>query len=193
MKPINARRVLRADIALYAALLVTCLHVPALAQVNANRSTSTVARVRIPILIARIRTARTRVEQYVVDLKRIFKNDEATLNEAKKLYDDAFSKYDGWVAATKAAIREGSAKKLNEDTEYVSRAEAAVKAGDAFVNYAIEKTQARRGGLLSAIGPLAEVGIKFWNEWKKGSRERRAQDADYFEKETQWRPWAKIE
>jgi hypothetical protein len=159
-----------------------------------------------PITVAKMRTARTRVEAYVKDVqKRCTKDhhgtqDQRTANSlsdevcdaAKTKYDDAFANYDGWVTALKTAIVVGKERKINEDQDYKDIAKKAGDTGDAFVNYVIENTRSRRGGFLAILGPLADVGIKIWKEIKDKQTAQRNALGKIVEEEGRWRSWDDI-
>jgi hypothetical protein len=166
----------------------------ALAQVESPKSKPTVtAGPGESTSIARIRSARTRVEAYVQKVKSYEQPADETYQQAQELYIEAYGAYDGWLAALKSAIVEGKAKKLPNDGEYKKLSDAAEQASSKFIDYAakLPPKQPKRNAI-AILSALGDLGIKLWSTYQTSATDRRKVAAEYIEKETKWRDWDSI-
>jgi hypothetical protein len=146
----------------------------------------------VPVSISRIRTARTRVEAYVVAVKSKFKPADAEYSKLKNEYVEAYSKYDGWTSALKVAIASGASKQLQKDAGYQTIAKEASAAAEKFVNDAIALTQTNRGGPIDVLSSFAGLGIDIWSKYSKAKSEQLKANAEYVAQEIKWRDWDAI-
>jgi hypothetical protein len=204
-------------------LLTTSFALSALPQEPSQPATPTTPDIPTPAAISQIRAARTRVESYAKLLKERHKKAATEFEAAKKAnqpdsealkkadakfqeegkildgardrYIEAYSAYDGWLAALKAGIVDGKSKALAKDQAYKDEAAKATKAATEFVEYAKPKLIAsQRGtrGFMTAIASLGKLGLDIWQQYLKGKEERAKSYAEYVGTQIQWREWDKI-
>ena len=135
--------------------------------------------------------AREQVTDHALDIKNKFKETDPEWREARDLYRKAFAEFNAYIAAVKAAIRRGKTDDLAKDPAFKKTAADASNAAKAFVDYADSKA----GGSARALflfGALFNQGINVLNAYKSGQAERRAQEAEEFEKDVRWPRWEEI-
>ncbi len=128
------------------------------------------------------------VRGYVTDVKEKYKPATPEYAEAKKKYRVALSKYNGWAASVKRAIRLGKTRNLQNDPSYKAAATQATAAAKSFVDYAESKTGAAKGGF-GILGELIDAGIKIWNAVKDRKALERKNDAQAFYEDVKWDQW----
>jgi hypothetical protein len=134
---------------------------------------------------------REQVTDRVVDLKKKFKESDPEWREARDKYRKAYAEFTAYIATMKAAIRKGKTEDLAKNASYKKAAEDASGAANAFIKYADSKTTGTTRGFF-LIGPLFAQGLSIFNAYKDAQAERRAQEADAFEREVRWRRWEEI-
>jgi len=141
-------------------------------------------------ITAQIVKARDSTAEYVVMAKKSLTNP-SDLQQAQKLYIDAYADYDAWVAYVKTALQDGKAKNLNKDAEYQKVSSEAATAGNKFTAFVDSKTGEPKAvsALLSSLGAL---GLQLWNGIKDRQQNDRATAATSFEQTTKWSPWEAI-
>ena len=135
--------------------------------------------------------AREQVTDHVLDIKNKFKESHPEWREARDRYRKAFAEFNAYIATVKAAIRKGKTDDLGKDPTFKKAATDASNAAKAFIDYADSKA----GGQARAIflvGALFNQGINILNAYKSGQAERRAQEAEEFEKDVKWPRWEEI-
>jgi hypothetical protein len=135
--------------------------------------------------------AREQVADHVLDIKHKFKESDREWLQARDLYRKAFAEYNAYIATVKAAIRKGKADDLAKDPAYKKAAADASSAAKAFMDYADSKT-AGTARAIFLVGMLFNQGINILNAYKTMQAERRAQDAEEFEKDVKWLRWEEI-
>jgi hypothetical protein len=145
---------------------------------------------RIPE-VGEIVTAREQVRGYVLDIKEKYKPSDKEYKEARRLFREAASEYEGWIADLKLAIVGGTARDLRKDEQYKQKSERAGRASKAFVDYAQGVTAESKGVLVFASA-VADIGIKIWNAKKDRRARERASFAEAFAKEVKWERWEDI-
>jgi hypothetical protein len=128
------------------------------------------------------------VKGYVTDVKDKYKPTTPEYAEGRKQYRVALSKYNGWAASVKRAIRLGKTKNLQNDAAYKAAATQATAAAKSFVAYAESKTGGSKGGF-GILGGLIEAGIKIWNAVKDRKALERNNDAEAFYEDVKWDQW----
>ena len=76
------------------------------------------------------------VRGYATDVKGKYKPTTPEYAEAKRKYRLAMSKYNGWAASVKRAIRLGKTRNLQNDASYKAAATQATAAAKSFIDYA---------------------------------------------------------
>jgi hypothetical protein len=135
--------------------------------------------------------AREQVTDHVLDIKGRFKESDAEYRTARELYRTAFAEFNAYIATVKAAIRRGKTDDLAKDPTYKKAAADASNAAKAFIDYADSKTGGQARALF-LLGALFNQGINVLNAYKTGQAERRAQEAEEFEKDVKWPRWEEI-
>jgi hypothetical protein len=128
------------------------------------------------------------VKGYVTDVKEKYQPEAPEYIEARKRYRTAISKYNGWAASVKGAIRKGKVKNIQKDASYKKAADDAAAAAKSFTDY-VESKQGAPKGAFAVLGSLADVGIKVWNAYKDRKAKDRAADADAFYEDVKWDQW----
>jgi hypothetical protein len=136
-------------------------------------------------------TARRQLMNYVLDIKEKYKPADKEYQEARKLFREVQSEYEGWLTVLVLAIHQGKARDLRKDNEYKQKAERAGKASKAFVDYAQSVTTASKS-VFAFLTALTDSGIKIWNAIKDRQARERAEFAEVFEKKVKWEPWENI-
>lgn len=132
------------------------------------------------------------VQGYVLDIKDKFKDTSAPeYVEARKRYRSALGNYNGWVAAVKAAIRNGKKKDLLNDPAYKKLGDDASKSLKNYIDYVESKTQQSKGVMVIVTG-IIDIGFKIWNGYKDRTAKDRQAEADAFEKDAKWKQWEEI-
>jgi len=151
--------------------------------------------------LAEIVEARDRCAEYAGIAKRELKGERQM--KARELYIEAYSDNSAWVASVKAAIREGTAKRLDTDKVYERVSSKAANASKEFAEYVKTQTAAGPGDGKSGVGfggapispvlilasPLADIGIKLWKAHREKVTTERTAAADGFAKDAAWKPW----
>jgi len=135
--------------------------------------------------------AREQVTDRVLDIKRKFKESDPEWREARDRYRKAYAEFNAYIATVKAAIRKGKAEDLAKNTAYKKSSEEASSAAKAFIDYAESKTNGPTRGFF-LMGPLFAQGLNLFNAYKNAQAERRAQEADAFEKDVKWLRWEEV-
>jgi hypothetical protein len=142
--------------------------------------------------IAKIVEDRDRTAEYVLEIKRKYKPDDADYQQARDLYVTALAKHNAWIITLKTVIQKGKTKNLGSDEPYQKIAAEAEQATQAFVSYVQSRPKATvsRGG----IGPaaLASLGLNIWSGIRGKRQQARDEEADRFVRETQWSRWEEI-
>ena len=128
------------------------------------------------------------VRGYVTDVKEKYKSTTPEYAEARKKYRVALSKYNGWAASVKRAIRLGKTRNLQNDASYKSAATEATAAAKSFVDYAESKTGTAKGGF-GILSDLIDAGIRIWNAVKDRKVLERQNDAEAFYEDVKWDQW----
>ena len=128
------------------------------------------------------------VRGYVTDIKDKYKSTAPEYAEARKKYRVALSKYNGWAASVKRAIRLGKTRNLQNDASYKAAATQATAAAKSFIDYAESKTAGAKGGF-GILGELIDAGIKIWNAVKDRKALERQNDAEAFYEDVKWDQW----
>jgi len=140
---------------------------------------------------AKIVEARDYTSEFVSLAKASLAQRPADLEQARKLYATAYSKYNAWVAYVKTSIRQGNAKKLNKDSAYQAIADDASHSAVAFTTFVNSKTGEEKA-ISTILAGFADLGLKLWNGIKDRIDKDRVNAADAFEKDAQWQPWDKV-
>jgi hypothetical protein len=135
--------------------------------------------------------ARAQVTDHVLDIKHKFKESDQEWREARDLYRRAYAEYNAYIATVKAAIRKGKTNDLAKDASYKKSAADASNAAKAFMDYADSKTSGKPRAIF-LVSMLFNQGINILNAYKAGQAERRAQEAEDFEKDVKWLRWEEI-
>lgn len=131
------------------------------------------------------------VTGYVMTIKSKYQPDAPEYAEAMKRYQLAMSKYNGWAASVKMAIRQGKAKDIKKDASYRTAAAEADAAAKSFIDYA-ESKMGQPKGAFAAIGALADFGIKVWDAYRNRKAQERAAEAEAFYEDVKWDQWSLI-
>jgi hypothetical protein len=131
------------------------------------------------------------VTGYVADIKDKYDSKATEYGEAKKLYRVALSKYNGWAASVKGAIRQGKVKDLQKDNVYKASATQASAAAKAFIDYVDSKTGGSKGAF-AILGGLIDAGIKIWTAVKDRKAQERKANAEAFYEDVKWDQWEAI-
>jgi hypothetical protein len=134
---------------------------------------------------------RDQVMDRVVDIKKKFKESDTEFREARDRYRKAYAEYNAYIVMVKTAIRKGKTDNLAKNSSYKKTAESASNAARAFTQYADAKLGGPTRGFF-LIQALFAQGINIFNAYKDGQAERRAQEADTFEREVKWSRWEEI-
>jgi hypothetical protein len=157
--------------------------------------------------LAEIVETRDRCAEYAAIARRELKGDR--LVKARGLYIEAYSSNSAWVASVKAAIREGTAKRLDTDKIYERVSSKAAATSKEFTEYVKDQTAAGpattaglRGARAGTVGygapvpaalilatPLADIGIKLWKAHREKVAAERQVASDGFGKDAAWKPW----
>jgi len=136
--------------------------------------------------------AREQVTDHVLDIKHRFKESDLEWREARNLYRKAYAEYSAYIATVKAAIRKGKTNDLAKDASYKKAAADASNAAKTFMDYADSKTGGQPRAIF-LVSMLFNQGINILNAYKAGQAERRAQEAEDFEKDVKWLRWEEID
>jgi len=136
-------------------------------------------------------TARRQLMNYVLDIKEKYKPSEKEYREARQLFREAESEYEGWITDLTLAIHQGTVRDLRKDEQYKKKAERLGRASNAFVDYAQSVTTQSKT-IFTFASAVADVGIKIWNAVKERRAKERAEFAEAFEKRVKWEPWENI-
>lgn len=138
--------------------------------------------------LAEIVETRDRCAEYAAIARRELKGDR--LVRARGLYIEAYSSNSAWVATVKAAIREGTAKRLDTDRIYERvSSKAATTAGLRGARAGTVGYGAPVPAVLILATPLADIGIKLWKAHREKLAAERQVASDGFGKDAAWKPW----
>jgi hypothetical protein len=153
--------------------------------------------------LAEIVEARDRCAEYSAIAKQELKGDR--LVKARGLYIEAYSSNSAWVATVKAAIREGTAKRLDTDKIYERVSSKAAAASQEFAEYVKTETTPSPAAKSGTVGygapispvlilasPLADIGIKLWKAYREKVTAERLAASDGFAKDAAWKPWDEV-
>lgn len=159
------------------------------ANANANAS-STSSDLELAKRIGDLQLIKTRVGQYKELLKDKFKNNEQDPQfvATRKLYIEANSEYDRYVKILEEAIRQGKAKKLDQDADFKGSGEKVANRATAFVQKVNELT-ASNLGVIPGIGDIVDIGIKIWKTVQDRKDKDRKELADRVKNDLKWDPW----
>jgi hypothetical protein len=136
-------------------------------------------------------TAREQVADHVLDIKHKFKESDPEWREGRDLYRKAYAQYSAYITTMKAAIRKGKTNDLAKDSSYKKAAAEASNSARTFMDYADSKTGGKPRAIF-LVSMLFNQGINILNAYKAGQAERRAQEAEDFEKDVKWLRWEEI-
>jgi hypothetical protein len=154
--------------------------------------------------LAEIVETRDRCAEYAGIAKRELRGDRMV--KARGLYIEAYSSNSAWVATVKAAIREGTAKRLDTDKVYERVSAKAAAASKEFAEYVKDQTAAgpttiagSRGAKAGTVGygapvspVLADIGIKLWKAHREKVTAERQEASDGFAKDAAWKAWEEV-
>ena len=154
--------------------------------------------------LAEIVEARDRCAEYAGIAKQELKADR--LVKARGLYIEAYSSNSAWVATVKAAIRDGTAKRLDTDKLYVRVSSKAAAASQEFAEYVKTETTPSPGTKSGTVGfgaapvspvlilasPLADIGIKLWKAYREKVTAERLAASEGFAKDAAWKAWEEV-
>jgi hypothetical protein len=136
-------------------------------------------------------TARRQLMNYVLDIKEKYQPSEKEYKEARRLFREAQSEYEGWITDLTLAIQQGTVRDLRKDEQYKQKAARIGRASKAFVGYAQSVTTQSKS-IFTFASAVADIGIKIWNGVKERRARERAEFAEAFEKRVKWEPWENI-
>jgi len=146
--------------------------------------------------IAKIAEDRDRAGSAAPLIKEKLKSDSTEYERARKLYDDAKAKNNGWVTALTYAIKYPNRNNKGKFENAASRAEAATTA---FFDYANSLTLGTESGTtrqLAALGGVAvagvllDLGLKIYDAYGSRAQKPRAGRAEFVEQKLTWPTWS---
>lgn len=129
------------------------------------------------------------VQGYVTDIHRAYAPGAPEYIEARKRYRVALSKYNGWAASVKRAIRQGKISNVANDASYKEAASETSAAAKSFTDYVESKTGGAKGGIGGIFKTLLDAGIRIWTPYKDRQSAERQNDAEAFYEDVKWDQW----
>ena len=157
---------------------------------NTNANTNSTSDLEVEKRIGDLQGIKTRVAQYKELLKDKYKNNDQDPQfiAARKLYIEANGEYDRYVKILELAIRNGKAKKLDQDADFKGSGEKVANRATAFTQKVDELT-ASNLGVIPGIGDIVDIGIKLWKAIADRKEAQRNALGDRVKNDLKWDPW----
>jgi hypothetical protein len=146
---------------------------------------------KVPSGLEEIIRARDNDRVHVQEIKEKFKPVDREYQQARRLYGEAYARYDAWTNLLSVAIVLGTEKDLRTDKRYEDIAQAAGRADREFADY-VESVTGSSKGVSSFASSIVEAGIKIWLAWREAAIKERKEVADYVGGHLKWETWESI-
>jgi hypothetical protein len=110
---------------------------------------------------------------------------------AEKKYAVAYSKYGAWLAELEVAIRQGSTRHLDEDTDFQKRGKEAGDAAADFVSF-VDSHTLQSKAVITVITDIATAALKIWQGIKDQQTKDRQNTISDLENHAKWKSWDEL-
>jgi uncharacterized caspase-like protein len=140
--------------------------------------------------VAAIVKARDDFRGLVVQVKERYKPSDPEYLQARRLYGEAYGRYDAWTTLLVTGIVAGSRPDLRANKSYQEVVNAAGLAGAQLSHYVEGALGPTKGTPI--VTTVVELGIKLWLAWRDRTFNERKEVADYLAGRAKWDTWEAI-